>query len=246
MAVHRRQLPLAYRCEGFVPAPGSTGDGGFCEQCQEQVHDVSAMRESELRRLLAAHAGGAVCLSYRTDARGRVQLRPEPAWTQWQPLALGALASLLAACAGLADEMVVPGGYCREHDGQEVPCIESYTQETWTVPAEVTIDSYPSEAEGCPIRPTAPAPEVATATDPAPVVDDAAPGAQPTSAKFRANFKLDPEEDFVRGRVIVTGRWIHRDFVPTVTLWKQWRERRAERKRERERWRAVRGTTAAR
>lgn len=225
MTVFRRQLPLAYRCDGFVPAPGSTGEGGFCEQCRKQVHDVSAMRESELRRLLAAHAGGTVCLAYRVDDRGRVRLRPEPARAQWQPLALGALATLLAACSWLADETVIPGGYCRDDDGEEVPCVESFEHEAWSVPA----------AEGCPIRPTAPAPAPAPAalTDPAPGGDDAAPGAQPTSARFRANFKIDPDEQFLRGVVVVTGESIDPEFVPTATLWRQWRERRAERKRAR-------------
>lgn len=221
MAVHRRQLPLAYHCDGFVPAPGSTGEGGFCERCQREVHDVSAMRESELRRLLAAHAGGTVCLAYRTNSRGRVQLRPEPAWTHWQPLALGALASLLAACSWLAEETVVPGGYCRNDDGEEVPCVESFEHEAWGVPA----------AEGCPLQPSAPVP--APAPVPVPVVDDAAPGAQPTSARFRANFKVDPDEQFLRGVVVVTNGSIEHEFIPTATLWRQWRERRAERKRAR-------------
>lgn len=260
MAVHRRQLPLAYQCEGFVPAPGSTGEGGFCERCRRQVHDVSAMRESELRRLLAAHAGGTVCLAYRTDARGRVQLRPEPAWARWQPLAVGALALLLAACAGLAGDPVIPGGYCRDADGYEVPCVEWSEPEMWSVPeSEPEISARDPEAEGCPVRPTAPLPtgelepaapsptappQVTSATDPAPAASDAAPGAQPTSAKFRANFAVDPDQQFLRGIVVVGS--VEPGFVPTEDLWKEWRERRAERKRERERWRAVRGATAAR
>ena len=72
MVVHRRQLPILEPCKGFEPAVGSTGDGGFCTRCRKQVHDVSAMRESELRRFLAARVGTEVCLAYRVDDRGRV------------------------------------------------------------------------------------------------------------------------------------------------------------------------------
>lgn len=249
MPVHRRQLPLAYQCEGFVPAAGSAGDGGLCERCQRQVHDVSAMRESELRRLMAKHAGGTVCLAYRVDDRGRVRLRPEPTWGQWQPLAVGALASLLGACAGLVEEieMMTPGGYCRDYDGEEIPCVESSESEAWGLGTMEVVPSREPDLEGCPIRPTASALEATEATEASelvPTVVTAAPGAQPTSAKYRANFTVDPEERFLRGVVMVTRDGsINREFVPTVELWKEWRERRAERKRER---RAVRGRTAAR
>lgn len=233
MGLHRRQLPILSPCEDFAPAPGSVDEGGFCERCRKQVHDASAMSEAELRRFLAARVGTEVCLSYRTDARGRLRLRPEPASAQWQPLALGALASLLAACSWLADETVIPGGYCLDPNGEEVPCVESFEHDAWSMPA----------AEGCPVRPTAPVPAPVLApapaptplTGPAPAVGDAAPGARPTAAKFRANFKIDPDEQVLRGAVVVTGVTTARDFVPTATLWREWRERRAERKRARAR-----------
>lgn len=260
MAVHRRQLPLAYQCKGFVPAPGSTGDGGFCERCQRQVHDVSAMRESELRRLLAAHAGGTVCLAYRVDDHGRVRLRPEPARAQWQPLGVGALALLLAACAGLAGEPVIPGGYCLDADGYEVPCAQWTEPAMHSVPEQEMIATREPVAAGCPVRPTAPVPaaeptgglEPAPATAPpsvpsapelAPAAADAAAEAEPSSARFRANFSIDPDQVAMRG-VVVIGRSDVSEpgFVPTAELWQQWRERRAERKR----WRGDRRDRAAR
>ncbi len=274
MAVHRRHLPLAYQCDGFEPAPGSTGDGGFCEKCNKQVHDVSAMRESELRRLLAAHVGGTVCLAYRTDARGQVLLRPEPA--PMRPLAIGALASLLAACAGHLGELEIPGSVCRDEDGYEVTCPEWSDAEMRSVPdGDATADC---EGEGCPVRITelvggeVPAgemggvegsvsvgvmvseaitvspPELAPVPVPA-VPGDPVPGAEPSSAKLRANFSLDPYEGLghLRGIVVVEASdWTSPRFVPTKTLWREWRGRRAERKAERERWRAAQRETASR
>jgi hypothetical protein len=275
VAVHRRHLPLAYQCDGFVPAPGSSGDGGFCERCQERVHDVSTMRESELRRLLAAHAGGTVCLSYRTDARGQVLLRPEPAAVR---LSVGALATLLAACAGHMGELEIPGSVCRDEDGYAVTCPEWSDAEMLSVPEdhEATPDCE-SEGEGCPVRSTAPAGEVSTielaetegsvsvgmvvspaitvrppevAPVPVPTVRGGpVPGAEPSSARLRANFSIDPYEglDHVRGIIVVgqvaSGR---PHFVPTKQLWREWRERRAERKAESERWRAAQRETAKR
>lgn len=267
MAVHRRQLPLAYRCEGFVPAPGAAGEGGFCEQCQKQVHDVSAMRESELRRLLAAHAGGTVCLAYRFDASGRVRLRPEPTPALRQPLVIGALALLLAACAGHAGELETPGATCRDADGYAVSCDE------WSDPGMLSVPeageapaARDPQAEGCPVRPneivmhgdpptrvepgvdfSSSPPEAPALGDPSAASDGVAPGAEPTSAKARADFSVDPDDEFLIGVVVVSsGGWIDRDFVPTAELWKQWRKRRAEHKAARERWRVFRRTAASR
>ncbi len=263
MAVLRRHLPLAHRCEGFVPAPGSAGDGGFCERCQQPVHDVSAMRESDLRRLLAAHAGTTVCLAYRADARGRVLLRPEPA-AVGQPLAVGALASLLAACAGHAGELASPGVGCRDQDGYAVSCPEWSDPQVLSVPDDLAARrGEPPAGEGCPVRshgpegeaPLAPAaPTEAPEPDPiasaspddavASPAEDAAPGAQPSSAHFRANFSIDPEQAVLRGIVVASEASGRLSFVPTKTLWHAWRERRAERKHARERAMAARRALA--
>jgi hypothetical protein len=260
MVIHRRQLPIVGRCEGFVPAPGSTATGGFCERCQQEVHDVSAMRESELRRFLAARVGTEVCVSYRTDAEGRLRLRPEPAPVLRQPLAVGALALLLAACAGHATELEAPGPVCRDADGYVVACDEPPAPEMLSLPEAVA--AREPAGEGCPVRPTTPqagGPRSAhgTSIDPAhawpnvpplreltkPPTGEPTPAAQPTAATARVDLVVDPENVF--GRIII-GRWIDRDFVPTAELVAQARARRAERKQARERWRAGRRATASR
>ncbi len=271
MAVHRRQLPLAYRCEGFVPAPGSTGEGGFCESCRKQVHDVSAMRESELRRLLAAHVGETICLAYRADAHGRVQLRPEPAAALLRPLALGALAMLLAACAGHATELEVPGTVCRDADGYAIACPE------WPEPGMLSVPEESEDlagcdpgVEGCPIRPTAPegegvavdmeeAEEVAvgpvergvvhpivwsdevTPAEPTSTPDDAPPEASPAAERVPVGANL---EAYV-GAVYVIDAPTDPSFVSTSELLRQWRDRRAERKQDRLRRRNARRATAS-
>lgn len=258
MAVHRRQLPIVGPCDGFLPAPGSErGEGGFCERCQREVHDVSSMRESELHALVTAHVGQGVCLSYRVDRRGYVQMRPEP-----RAMMLGALAVLLAACAGHLQEAEAPGGGCRDPDGYQVECPGWGQADLHAVP-DAAVEDEP--ADGCPVRPTAeavgdeasidvpplePDDPTAAAEDPAPDVrpetsSDAAPDAAGTDMKYRANFSIDPEHAPRHVVGIVVG-WSPLDprtgrlrFVPTARLWDEWRERRAERKAARDRRRVA-------
>ena len=137
-----------------------------------------------------------------------------------------------------------------------------------SVPEQEVIAAREPVAAGCPVRPTAPAPPpeptgglepappatapptVPSAPELAPAAADATAGAEPSSARFRANFSVDPDEDRpLVGIVVVT----HFDssepkphFVPTTELWQQWRERRAERKREQLRWREDRRARASR
>lgn len=248
VVVHRRQLPIVGHCERFVPAPGSADEGGFCERCCKQVHDVSAMRESELRRFLAARAGTEVCLSYHTDAHGRLRLRPEPAPAPLHAsLAVGALASLLAACAGHAVELESPEPVCRDADGYAVSCDEWVAGPTEMQSVPEASELAAREAEGCPVRPTAAGPGLAPVDaddlgvpaegEPTEGLDPA-PAAEPTSANARVDFTIDPDDGFLRGVVVISeGGFIDRDFVPTTDLWAQWRQRRAERKAARLRWR---------
>jgi hypothetical protein len=269
VVVHRRQLPILDPCDAFAPTPGSADAGGSCERCQTQVHDVSAMRESELRRFLAARVGTRVCLTYRTDAAGWLSLRPEPLVpSAAASVTLGALALLLAACAGHAAELETPGAGCRDADGYEVSCPGGSTPSMLSVPEAMrpTTDRDPA-ADGCPVPPAAPRPRLdpLLELDPPPEVepvaelledprlepvshapaepaDDASPTARPTSAKYRANFSIDPDVDGSRvilvGYVDVDERWGEPlRFAPTKQLWRDWKERRAERKAERERWR---------
>lgn len=239
-----------------MSAPGSADEGGFCERCQTQVHDVSAMRESELRRFLAARVGTSVCLSYRTDAQGRLRLRPEPAPMSREPramgaLAVGALAMLLAACAGHATELEIPGPVCRDVDGYTISCSEPLAAQMLSVPEVVAA----REPEGCPVRPTAPVPGGEPTNEPdepprgEPTVPtgEATPEAPPTAAGARIDFEVAPDEQFLRGVVVVgEAATVEPAFVPTAELVEEGRERRAERKRARLRERASRRATVSR
>lgn len=46
-----------------------------CDQCQLQVHDLSALSRAEAEALLAAASGGRLCVRFYRRADGRVQTR---------------------------------------------------------------------------------------------------------------------------------------------------------------------------
>lgn len=215
------------------------------------------MRESELHDFLQAHAGTQACLAYRVDARGYLQLRPEP---RFASVGVGMLALLLAACAGHLGEAEAPGSGCRDAAGYEVAC------PTWP---ESAMHSVPDElgplagqevevGEGCPVRPTADAAGDAELAELAPGDDassqvsanehdalddargDANPEAPGTTDGVRVNFSVDPNHGSMRGMVVVgmspldarTGRL---RFVPTTEILDDLERRRAERRAARKR-----------
>jgi hypothetical protein len=257
MVVHRRHLPIAEHCEAFVPAPGSADEGGFCERCQQPVHDASAMTEPELRRFLAAREGTRVCLSYHTDARGWIRLRPTPTPRATPPLAVGALALLLAACAGHAVELEAPGPVCRDADGYAIACPEWSEPDMLSTPeVEAPLADRDPEGEscrnGCPVRPTAPwmghePPGPDPSADP---VGELSKGLTPALGEVPADAQRGTDQ-FIRGAVMtvehMTVITIDRGgFVPTAELLQESRERRAERKATRRHWRRSPRTTASR
>lgn len=263
MSVHRRQLPIASPCEGFQPAPGSAeGLGGYCQRCRKTVHDVSAMRESELRRFIAARVGQTVCVAYRVDAHGGIVLRPEPRPAR---AALAAMTVLLVACAGHVTELEVPGTGCVDASGYEVACSDPEAIDLMSVPDGVASasTSTPVPSSGCPIRPSGgPVGELELVdSDPLglfaePSEDTVEPlmpssggasaeDAEGTAAKIRVNFDIDPDRPSLMLGMVVGGT-IERDFVPTRQLLDEARERRQERRVRRRRARERRAASASR
>jgi hypothetical protein len=103
------------------------------------VHDLSAMRESDARRFLAGRVGQEICVSYRVDHRGAVEVRPEP----WARLAtLTAMVALLAACAGHGGGVTAPEGVCLDGANDPVSCPDVSKTE-------------PQPVAGCVVRPAA-------------------------------------------------------------------------------------------
>ena len=125
MALSRRQLTILRPCQVFTPSPGRS----FCGECREHVHDLSAMREREAERFLAAHADEPLCIAYRLRADGTVIFRA-PA----RPIATAVLALGLAACTGHASELEAPGEGCIGPDGYVTDCPIEGTRESVRIP----------------------------------------------------------------------------------------------------------------
>jgi len=169
------------------------------------------------------------------------------------------MVGLLAACAGHGRELEFPESPCVDASGYEVVCDDPSAAGMVSVPEDriaSSSDGTPA-SEGCPIRPTGRPPSGSSveppmgsqspeAGEPAVPSEQGEPGAEepePTSAKMRVNFSIDPDQTFIRGMVVV-GQYEERDFVPTEQLWTESKERRAERRRHRRRWRE-RGSTVS-
>jgi hypothetical protein len=89
-------------CDADWDAMRATGTRRYCESCDHEVHDLSAMTEAEARRFLDRQRGSA-CVSYVIAPTGRVSFRAEAPLIPVTRLALGAAAlgvlGALAACA---------------------------------------------------------------------------------------------------------------------------------------------------
>lgn len=74
------RIGLSYKCPLTLDMMRDGAGPGtkFCEECGFHVHLISAMRESEARRLLGEKSEGRRCLAYQTDGRGNVITRPDP------------------------------------------------------------------------------------------------------------------------------------------------------------------------
>jgi hypothetical protein len=86
-----RRLPIASSCTERVRLASGTDARAWCDHCAKPVHLLSDLRESEVRALIAAHAGKTLCVEYRTREDGTIVTRPPPSRT-----------GLATALAGLA------------------------------------------------------------------------------------------------------------------------------------------------
>ncbi|MEM9461065.1 MAG: hypothetical protein AAGF11_43275 [Myxococcota bacterium] len=131
------------------------------------------MRESELRRFLAARVGQTVCVSYRVDTKGMIQRRPEP---RGRLAALATSSAMLAACAGHGIELESPGSPCIDPAGYEVVCDPQAVDDMLSVPPGSGAPS-PSEqeGEGCPIQPNPSRPNPSRPNGPTPPPTDPEP-----------------------------------------------------------------------
>jgi hypothetical protein len=77
----------------------------FCGVCVKQVHDLSALTETEARTVLADEsAKGRVCVRYKADAAGNIKFKPETvtAASVWR-MTLAAAGMTLALLTGCTD-----------------------------------------------------------------------------------------------------------------------------------------------
>ncbi len=240
MVLHRRQLPVIGPCNQ-APELRDGGHGrAHCDHCDKPVHLLSTMREREIRSLLAAHAGAAICVQYLARRDGTLVSRPAPAAGLLAPALAG-----LAACAPHleADELAWPDATASNVDGPVIPEVATGADQ-----AGQTEDRQPSRPErGSPLEPTINGPTATRATEARPrsvSSREPDPAASEDAGLVRVDFVVDASSsELVRGMLVVDDPWHRPDrpdrlvYTPTRTLWRdaihRWRSAWAARRTQR-------------
>jgi hypothetical protein len=103
--MHSRELPIRFPCP--APGPSLTVEAGrlHCAACDREVIELDRLSEAEVRSLRKrARKGERICVRYRADEDGLIQLRrSRPLRPLRAAAAAAGLASLLACGAAGAD-----------------------------------------------------------------------------------------------------------------------------------------------
>ena len=116
-AVRADEVPIGSPCEENWDRmrPEAGGRRRWCEHCERQVHDLSAMGEPAARAFLRATAGQDVCIAYVVDDADelvfgpeivpleRVRRRPRAMVEAAKLASAASLAALLGACTAHGD-----------------------------------------------------------------------------------------------------------------------------------------------
>lgn len=117
--MNRNEIPIHTPCGAdWSSMDAVEARARLCAECNKVVHDVSAMKASEVRGLLA---DGPVCVRYLYDVHGRVLLGGAPAGARIVPasalLSRVARSKWLAAAAVAASAIVFEA--CGGNNGQD-------------------------------------------------------------------------------------------------------------------------------
>jgi len=105
--MHRSELPIRFPCPDPAKQTTSTPGRLYCATCDRDVVELDRLNEREVRALKArADAGERICVRYRVDTEGLIQLRAAP--PRRRPIAAAGLATLLACGTAAADSTLPP------------------------------------------------------------------------------------------------------------------------------------------
>ncbi len=138
--MHKRRLPLSYRCPRPVLGPGD-----HCTRCDRKVHDLSTLTEDAAQAFVARRRGEPTCIRYRSRADGSVVFaRPRSSPAPW----LGLLSATLLGCAPIVEsgDLETPGDACHDEAGFEVLCVDQPAAHYRTIP-DTTAQSQPAPPE---------------------------------------------------------------------------------------------------
>ena len=99
------ELPIKSPCDADWTTMNPRATGRFCGDCKKVVHDLSAMREADAKKRVAAAPEG-LCIRYLHDEHGNIWFKDTPLVSPGSLLRKGAslaalaLMPMLTACMG--------------------------------------------------------------------------------------------------------------------------------------------------
>ncbi|MEX1369239.1 MAG: hypothetical protein AB1Z98_39285 [Nannocystaceae bacterium] len=148
----RRTLSIV-ACPAYAPSDPTPRSERGCEHCGHRVHELSALTEVELGRLLDGPEAR-VCVHAKVRRDGTPVLTGSR-----RALAMGLAAGLaaVAACAPHVTELELPGSLCEDADGFEIDCeselerwLESLPEQLPAPDDSVSPEGERSQAEPAP------------------------------------------------------------------------------------------------
>lgn len=247
MAIPARRLPIVGPCPHRASVVPTGAARLWCSGCETVVHDLGAMREREVRRLLARNVGRSICVTYRARSDGSVAMMPEraPRWiASSAAVALGGCIGHLEAEELQAPEDCVDAIGCGEIDELAVipvareegepdalePEARVRRQGSRLVPrGKVAPETLERAAEHEPRDPNG-----ERGTQPRAAADDAT-GAARGAVSVRVDFEIDSDVPDFRGMIIIADEWYREDgrlrFLPTRQIFAELRDRLRSRRR---------------
>lgn len=244
--IRAEQLALHYAC----PVRAFDAEGR-CHQCNEIVQDLSAMTEARARRFLAAHAGQRVCIGYRVGGDQRVRFKSAP--RSFARVCLAAVLTGVMGCTSWGtgeDELVAPEPVesCHMVEGPHGAQFCAYDDVFGHDHDEADHRRARAPKKGEPDSAVAgnePGPEVREVRFHMDRGVDPADGATypQNPKKFRANFKVDPDDFRLVGIIVpAVEDWDEAGYpkiIPFDEVIERVRERREQRRERREERRAT-------
>jgi hypothetical protein len=149
--MQREELPIRFPCPDKNKQLAATPGTLYCATCDRDVIELEYLTAREVRALKKrADEGERICVHYKVDEDGLIQLKRSPPMRPMRAMAAAAgIAMALTGGAAIADATVP--------SAQKVPCAKGKGNGSATVATAQVTPQTPGKAQ--PLKPARPAPK---------------------------------------------------------------------------------------